>query len=28
MGPGDAWRFDLVREMNAAGLDVDSNKLL
>jgi len=28
MDPGGAWRFELAREMKAAGLDVDSNKLL
>lgn len=25
---GDGWRFDLVRELKAAGFDVDANKLL
>lgn len=28
MDPQGAWRFELVREMRAAGLDVDPNKLL
>jgi len=28
MDPQGAWRFELVREMKAAGLDVDPNKLL
>lgn len=27
MDPGGAWRFTLGREMKAAGLDVDLNKL-